>query len=293
MRPESIAWSQSELTSAGVLTRDPVRVKWLGTAGFSLEHAGFTVLFDPYITRASLLRCVVSPLVPDRDAILRHVPRADAIVVGHTHFDHVLDAPLIAKTTGARVFGSHSAATLCHAEGVPASQVEDVQRVAGGDPIVREVGPFRLRFIPSAHSRFAFGRVPAAGEIADCDDVPLRLGQYKCGAVFGVEITVAGKTLFHMGSAELVDARLDVKNVDLLLMCVAGWTSSRDLPERVARKLAPSAVLLSHWDDFFRAIDRPARALPAMQLPRLVERLSRAARDVKIGTLPIFGQVDL
>ena len=270
-----------------------MRVRWLGTAGFSIEHAGHTVLFDPYVTRASLVRCVVAPLVSDVHAVRRHFPRADAIVVGHTHFDHALDTPLIARLTGARVFGSHSAATLCRAQGVPAAQVEDVQRIAGGEPIVREVGPFRLRFIPSAHSRFAFGRVPAAGEIADCDDVPLRLGQYKCGAVFGVEICVAGKTLFHLGSAELVDANLDVKNVDLLLMCVAGWTSSRDFPERVARKLAPAATLLSHWDNFFRPIDRPARALPAMQLPRLVERLSRAARDVQIGTLPIFGHVDI
>jgi L-ascorbate metabolism protein UlaG (beta-lactamase superfamily) len=293
VRPESIAWSRGELVKSGAPSREPVRVTWLGTAGFSIAHAGYTVLFDPYITRASLLRCAAMPLVSDRDAIMRHVPRADAIVVGHTHFDHVLDVPFIARATGARVFGSRSAVTLCRSEGVPASQVEDVERAASGEPIVREVGPFRLRFIPSAHSRFAFGRVPAAGEITDCDDVPMRLGQYKCGAVFGVEISVAGKTLFHMGSAELVDANLDVKNVDLLLMCVAGWTSSRNLPERVAQKLAPSAVLLSHWDDFFRPIDRPARALPAMKLPQLVERLSRAARDVKVGTLPIFGHVEL
>jgi hypothetical protein len=92
-----------------------------------------------------------------------------------------------------------------------------------------------------------------------------------------------------MGSAELVDANINVKHVDLLLMCVAGWTSSRDLPERVAHRLAPGAVLLSHWDDFLRRIDKPARALPAMQMPRLVDRLSSAARGVKVGTLPILG----
>ncbi|HTB75300.1 MAG TPA: MBL fold metallo-hydrolase, partial [Polyangiaceae bacterium] len=61
--------------------------------------------------------------------------------------------------------------------------------------------------------------------------------------------------------------------------------------ERVAHRLAPGAVLLSHWDDFLRPLDRGARHLPAMHMPRLVERLSTAARGVKIGTLPLLGEV--
>jgi hypothetical protein len=119
----------------------------------------------------------------------------------------------------------------------------------------------------------------------------MRAEAYRCGAVFGVEIRVAGRTLYHMGSAELVDARVDVKHVDLLMLCVAGWTLSRELPERVGHLLSPGAVLLSHWDDFLRPLDQPVRALPAMQMPRLVERLGFAARGVKIGTLAAMGEV--
>ncbi len=289
MRPESIAFGEHALAAPGA--KDEVRVRWLGTAGFAITCGDHTVLIDPYVTRASLARCIVLPLAPDVHAIRRYVPRADAIVVGHTHFDHVLDVPMIARLTGAKVFGSRSASILCRAHGVPETQVEDVERSAGGDAVVREVGPFRLRFVPSAHSRFALGRVPFPGDIADCDDVPLRTEQYKCGAVFGVEIAVAGRTLYHLGSAELIDAKLESRNVDLVMLCVAGWTSSRDLPERALRKLSPRAVLLSHWDNFFRPIDRGAHALPAMKLPQLHDRLTRAARDVKVGTLPLLGEL--
>jgi len=284
MRPESIHFAENALGSGA-----GVRVRWLGTAGFAISYGAHTLLIDPYVTRASLARCIATPLVPDLAAIRAHAPSADAIVVGHTHFDHVLDVPAIAKMTGAKVFGSRSAATLCRAHGVPQAQIEDVERA---EATVREVGPFRLRFVPSAHSRFAFGRVPFPGDIADCDDVPLRTERYKCGAVFGVEIAVAGKTLYHMGSAELIESKLESRNVDLLMMCVAGWRSSRDLPERAMRRLSPAAVLLSHWDDFFRPIDRAARALPAMQLPRLHDRLA-AVRDVRVGTLPILGELAL
>jgi L-ascorbate metabolism protein UlaG (beta-lactamase superfamily) len=289
MRPEDIAWTPDALGVSAA--SGGVRVRWLGTAGFAIEHEGHTLLVDPYLTRASLARCVATPLVPDEATIARHVQRADAIVAGHTHFDHVLDVPAIARRTGARVFGSRSAAALCLASGVAGDRIEAVERDAGGAPVEREVGPFRLRFVPSAHSAFMLGRVPLRGEIADCTDVPMHLTRYKCGAVFGVEVRVAGRTIYHLGSAELVDANVAVEKVDLLLLCVAGWTASRDLPERIGRRIAPGAVLLSHWDDFLRPIDAPVRALPAMQMARLVERLGKAVDGVKVGTVPLLGDV--
>jgi L-ascorbate metabolism protein UlaG (beta-lactamase superfamily) len=287
VRPEDIAWSPNVFGKQ----QDPkgVRVRWLGTAGFAIEHDGHVILLDPYVTRASLARCVFGRLSPDLAAIERYTPRADAIVLGHTHFDHALDAPTIARRTGAKVFGSRSAAALCLAEGVDPGRVETIDPARGA--VEREVGPFTLRFVPSAHSPLLLGRVPFAGDIADCTDVPMRAERYRCGAVFGVEIRVAGRTLYHMGSAELVDASVDVRNVDLLLMCVAGWTTTRKLPERAASRLSPGAVLLSHWDDFLRPVGAPARALPALQLPRLVERLTRAAAGAKVGTVPIMGEV--
>jgi L-ascorbate metabolism protein UlaG (beta-lactamase superfamily) len=288
-RARDIEWSESALGRRS--DSGSVRVRWLGTAGFAIEHDGHVVLIDPYVTRASLRRCLFGALRPDAGAIDRHAPRADAIVLGHTHFDHALDAPEIARRTGARVYGSRSSAALCRASGVPEDRIEVVERPAGGSPVEREVGPFTLRFVPSAHSAFVLGRVPFPGDIADCTDVPMHARAYRCGAVFGVEVRVAGRTLYHVGSAELVDAHVDARHVDLLLLCVAGWTASRDLPERASRRLNPGAILLSHWDDFLRPIERPARVLPAIQMARFVERLTRAASGVKVGTVPILGEV--
>jgi L-ascorbate metabolism protein UlaG (beta-lactamase superfamily) len=290
LQASDLAWSADALGRAG--GPNDVRVAWLGTAGFAIEYRGTVVLVDPYVTRAPLASLLVS-VRPDTAAIARYIPRADAIIVGHTHFDHALDVPEIARRTGAMVFGSVSASALCRAGGVPESRIDVVERAAGSAPVEREVGPFALRFVPSAHSRFLFGRVPAVGDIADCDDVPAHASGYRCGAVFGVEIRVGGRTLYHIGSAELVDANIPATHIDLALVCVAGWTSSRDFPERVMHRLGPGAVLLSHWDNFLRPIDRPARMLPAMQMSRLVDRLASASKGIKIGTLPILGEVRL
>lgn len=289
MDPLSIAFSPSSLGSG------PVRVTWLGTAGFAIRCDGHTLLLDPYVTRASLIRCALGRLESDHALVRRYFPEADAVVLGHTHFDHALDAPSIARSTGARVFGSRSAMSLCRAAGIPEAQLCDVEARVHAGPYETEIGPFRLRFVASAHSKLALGRVPFAGDIADCDEVPSGVTGYRCGAVFGVEIRVAGRTIHHVGSAELVEERLGVRgtSVDLALVCVAGWTSTERYPERLVRALSPGAVLLSHWDDFFRPLDEPVRALPAMRLPKLVERLSRASHDMRVGTLPLLGELVL
>jgi L-ascorbate metabolism protein UlaG (beta-lactamase superfamily) len=290
LRPDDLTWAGTASPFAG---DGGVQVRWLGTAGFALTAGAHTLLVDPYLTRASLGRCVIAPLRPDAALVPVHTPRADAIVVGHTHFDHALDVPAIAAHTGALVFGSRSAAHLCRAAGLPAAQVRDVEPAPGAPPPEAEVGPFRLRFLPSAHSPLLLGSVPFPGDIADCDQVPLRAERYRCGAVFAVEIRVAGRTIVHLGSAELVERTLDVKNVDLALVCVAGWTTSERYPERLMAALAPGAILLSHWDNFLRPLAEPARILPAMRLPQLVDRLRAADTRLPIGTLPINGAVTL
>jgi len=271
-----------------------VTVRWLGTAGFSIHYQGWTLLIDPYLTRAPLWRCLGSRVQPDLATIHQHISGADAIVCGHTHFDHVLDVPAIAHMTGARVFGSSSAVRLCRAAGLAEHRLVDVERGAASGEQRADVGPFALRFVPSAHSPLLAGRVPFPGEIRDCDEVPSRIAGYRCGAVFGVAVTVADRTLYHLGSANLRDGpAAGLPPVDLLLLCVAGWTSTPRFVSRLLRSVSPGAIVLSHWDDFFRSLERGARALPAIGLPRLVDALSRQAPGTRVGTLPLLGEVRL
>lgn len=270
-------------------TAGPVSVTWLGTAGFCVEAEGQRLLLDPYLTRASLSTTAFGRLVTDESLIAPWTERVAAIVTGHTHFDHALDVPALARVSGAPVFGSSSAARLVRAAGLPASQAVDVQ--AKGLPFEAEVGPFRLRFVASQHSRFLMGRVPYAGEIADCDQIPDRTGAYRCGAVFRIEIRVAGRTLVHVGSADLVDDAAAPIESDLVMACVAGWTSTKDFPERLLRAVNPHQILLSHWDNFFRPAALGAKLLPAMKLPVLTERLARTG--VRVGAVEIGEAVTL
>ena len=268
-----------------------MRVRWLGTAGFAIEHGGHVLLLDPYVTRASLAACVTGALRPDVEAIARHVPRADAIV----RRAHPLRPR--ARRAGDRAPDGGSRVRLAIGGGALPGERRS-GRPHRGRREARRALRWSARSVPSpcascrARTRSSCSAgCRLSGDIADCDDVPLRVNGYRCGAVFGVEIRVAGRTLYHVGSAELVDANIPVEarrspaHVRRRLDVDARFPRARGAP------LAPGAVLLSHWDNFLRPIHRPARVLPAMQLPRLVERLSTAARGVNIGTLPLLGEV--
>lgn len=286
MSPESLAFAPKAFCPPS--SRPPVCVRWLGTAGFEITHGPYTLLIDPYVTRAPLSVCVTGPLKSDDNAVRVFAPQADAIVVGHCHFDHALDVPAIARATGALVFGSRSTARLCHAFGIPSKLVSNVE----DQPSEYDVGPFRLRFFRSRHSKLLFGRaVLADGDLGET--IPQNALAYRSGTVLAVEIEVAGLTLFHLGSAEIDDASIPSRAVDLLLFCAEGWTLGDRVPERVLHRLSPKAILLSHWDNFFMPFDRGPKPLPGLALARLVERFTRLRRDLLLGTLPFFGDVRL
>ena len=102
--PRSLFWNGRH--------RGPWTLRWLGAAGFSLEHGQSTLLFDPFLSRYGLLATAVKRLRPWEEVLRREIPRADDILVGHAHYDHALDAPPIALRTGATIYGSRSTANL-------------------------------------------------------------------------------------------------------------------------------------------------------------------------------------
>ena len=263
-------------------------MQWLGTAGFRIEHRGHVVLIDPYLTRASLAQCILGPVSPDEQVLARETAAADAILVGHTHFDHALDVPAIARRTGARVFGSWSAASLCLSHGVAPGRVHIVE--SEGSSV--QSGPFRIRFVPSHHSAFLAGHAPFPGELAASDARPMRVEQYRSGAVFIIELEVDGRCLVHLGSAA-VPQHGQHRHAALVLLCAAGWRSSPALPERLIERYTPDTVLLSHWDDFFRPLSLPARAIPGIGLEALARRIRNHSAQTRVGTVPLLGTLSI
>ena len=256
-------------------------VQWLGTAGFRLTYEGTTVLIDPFLSRVPLGDVVRRRPMPVRTSTIdRLVPAADAILVGHTHFDHAVDVPHIAITHDAPVYGSSSMFHLLDLHG----RTNLARAVTPHAP--HEIGPFTVRFRPSRHSKLLAGlAVPSGGELT-CDSLDhLGAGRYRCGQVWGLSIDVAGITIYHQGSADLVDDEIPDLGVDVFLCGIAGRMWTRRFVERTLRALDPALILAHHHDDFFRPVENEMGFSLNVNLGGFAEDVARLAPGVPVRTL--------
>jgi L-ascorbate metabolism protein UlaG (beta-lactamase superfamily) len=264
-----------------------LELTWIGTAGFRLAYQGTVVWIDPYVTRLSLRDLLGRRAVPpSASAVAAWIDRADAVLVGHTHFDHALDVPAIAKRFGCKVYGSKSLAQLMRIHGLPA------QAVVVEPHRDHEVGPFRFRFVPSLHSRLVLGlRVPYAGELT-CEHLDELIPQrYRCGQVWGICIEVAGLRIYHQGSADLIEDEIRDRGVDLFLCGISGRRFTPRYVERIVRALAPARIIPTHYDDFFRPLAAPPRLSLNVDLTGFADEVHRVSREVPIATLGIGARV--
>ncbi|MDO9714138.1 MBL fold metallo-hydrolase [Paracraurococcus lichenis] len=90
-------------------------LRWLGTSNYEVAYKGKVVLLDTYYDRGPRNRSI--GFTPDQ------VTRADAILIGHAHFDHISDAVSIAGRTGAVVAGAAISADYLRSQGLPEGQI--------------------------------------------------------------------------------------------------------------------------------------------------------------------------
>src|SRR3954467_15807484 len=157
--PRDDAQAARELEAVGLDLPAGLEVEWIGVSGYRLAYQGSSLFVDPYVSRVPLRALLLRRrALPDAAMIERyaHAPGAVAgILVGHTHFDHAVDAPALARLHSTKVYGSSSLVQLMGLPGLEGPPV-------GGPPQEPyELGPFVVRFVPSRHSKLLLGlKVP-------------------------------------------------------------------------------------------------------------------------------------
>lgn len=281
------AASAAAAQSAGV---EGVRVRWLGVAGFSIAAGDTVLLHDPYLSRPGLWGTLVRRYRPDLSVLAPllqpegpapELAGADWILIGHSHFDHLGDAPWLATQTGAVVAGSATTVNISRGYGLGGEQLRQV------DPgHALELGPFSIRVVESRHARVILGRVPLPGEVTEPQQGPLHALSFPLGDARGylVEHAPSGLRLYFLSSAGVhepaLEALRDEPPVDVL------FAASQGRDEHYARALVgalrPHLVVPHHFDSFFRALDHPQAAAPSdpEDLDAFEAELRGAAREL-------------
>ena len=247
-----------------------VSVRYLGTAGFVITVGQHTVVVDPYVSRPGLLASL-RPLVPDAELIRRVLPHADDVVIGHSHHDHILDAPELCKQTGARFIGSPSACNVARAAGVSHDRI--VQTL-GNEDIVS--GPGLLRGLPSLHGK-VYGRVTLPGYIETPPPWPANLWKFRHGLVLNWLIELGGVRVVHIDSADFIEKEIEaVGRADVACLCAIGRQYRPGFVRQAIEMLQPRYVVACHWDLFTTPYDRPPRPLPGVDLPGFLNEVHAA-----------------
>ena len=239
-------------------------VMFLGVTTLMCDDGESAVLTDGFFSRPSLLQVGFRRLAPNRARIEAALLRAgieslEVVAPVHTHFDHALDAPVVAARTGAVLAGGTSAANLGRGYGLAEDRL---LTVTPGEPA--RFGTFRLTWVVSEHC--PPDRYP--GTITEPVVPPARARAYRCGEAWSVLVEHdSGRTALVQGSAGFVPGALTGHQAEVVYLGVGqlGLQSEdyiRAYWAETVEAVGARGVVLIHWDDFFRPLDEPLRALP-------------------------------
>jgi L-ascorbate metabolism protein UlaG (beta-lactamase superfamily) len=248
-------------------------------------------LVDPYFSRVDLLSVALgSRIQPNASRIndgLRHVaPKADAILVTHGHFDHLLDVPAVMAKTRARLIASASSVDLAKRAGASSGDA-----VKPGD--VRRIGPWKIRVLSATHDRL-FGKVPfdrppsQAGLSAEASakaGPPQRASDWICGEPLAFLIEVNGQRIY-VDSGGTPTQLPPNERVDLAILGMA-LPDSRARLHAALERLHPRYILPSHQDNFFRPLSAGFQFGPLTDFP-FVQRESAQQNRTRLILLDYF-----
>lgn len=241
-----------------------IRMTHLGAAGWEITDGRTIVLLDPFPSRIRYkgkafgttdapshpgderpVYGLDDPVYSDTAEIDRRIRGADYILVSHSHFNHCMDVPYIARKYGAKIIGSGSTANIAAAYGVPDEQIYAVH--GGQDYQFPELS---VRVIPSLHSPLAGRHYFDADTVPRSAKAPMRLGEFVEGGTFAYLLRMAGREILMFGSMNFIEREVEGLRPDAALIAAGkARLNLHDYTGRLLRALGhPPLIVATHWD---------------------------------------------
>ncbi|QCI64393.1 MBL fold metallo-hydrolase [Phreatobacter stygius] len=247
----------------GPVLQPGIRVTFLGVSTLLIDDGETAIMTDGFFTRPGGREVFLGKVEPDRAIIAKSLQRAGvarlaAVIPVHSHYDHAMDAPEVARLTGALLVGSESTANIGRGWGLPESQIK---LAADGDTL--RFGRFRVRFIAGRHAPTPF----TGGEIRQPLTPPARASAYLEGTSYALLIDHGERTLLVNASAGFVPGMLRGRRADVVFLGVG--TLGRPSQDYLARYWDETVAMTGarrivpiHWDNFFLPLDQPLEPVP-------------------------------
>jgi L-ascorbate metabolism protein UlaG (beta-lactamase superfamily) len=257
-----------------------VTVTFLGVATLLFSDGETALMTDGFFSRVSFLDAVRSkPVAPDGHAIGRGLARAGvtqlaAVMPVHSHYDHAMDAPEVARRTGALLVGSRSTAWIGRGAGLPETQIRVVEP---GVPL--RFGDFQVTHVVSRHVELPLGQGALGQELSAPLVPPVPVRAYVEGGSWSILIQHPLGTALVQGSAGFVPGALAPYSADTVFLGIGGLSRQGDAyTEAYLREIVDAVearrVIPIHHDDLRSPSEAPYVAQPRW-LDDVAESLAR------------------
>lgn len=289
-------------------------VRFTGTSTLLFSDGETKWMVDGWFSRFGASQLLRGRIAPDVEAIARGLERNGiagdgggrlaAVIPVHSHFDHAMDAPEVAKRTGAILLGSPSTANIGRGWGLPESQI----RIArSGEPV--RFGRFEITLLETRHFEFPDPEVReqalARPEIEAPLVPPVAAFDYRLGTPYAIHVRHPLGTFLVQGSAGWVEGGLAGRDAEVVFLGIGGLgTQTADYREAYWRETVVATgarrIIPIHWDTLMGAIEGPfvgeIRAMGLLSsdgdrtLAFLQQKLA-ASPGLKVATLPRYDEV--
>ena len=278
-----LQWSAASVENAepniksAVKAMPGLRIRWLGTFGYEISDAQTTILIDPFITRpkpAELLK----PIVIDTSAVQHYLlsmvdlNKLAAILVTHSHYDHLEDVPYIlaqfpdannrpvvaGDPNTARIIQSYKHNSgidwVGHSGGLADSRIS-VLDLDNDNPTVEvgTFGRFTITAFKGEHPRYDY--VPWRGPKGPVKDkTPYNYRDYKLfnNLSIGYLVETNGLRIYFSDSPLVLNPEL-IGQVDILIQTITSRADNNI--STCLEELKPNYYIPAHYDNFLKPLD--------------------------------------
>ena len=268
-----------------VATEDNVRLIYLGTGGWIFERGSDQVLTAPLFSNPGLVRTGLLPIQSDLDIVDKFMSRYDVseahvILVGHAHYDHLMDVPQVAlkHAPRARILGSKTVKNTLGSWSGLRERVDEVNDVAGDQKTVgawlRYGTGVRIMALRSFHAPHFEGYTLYEGiRVRSLSEEPRWATEWLDGTThaylidfLNVDESIAFRIYYQdavspppLGFAP--EQTIRERPIDVAILVPATFDQVNWHPEAFVENLQPQRVLLGHWENFFSPPVSPADPL--------------------------------
>ena len=273
-----------------------VSFKWLGTNSWEIAFSNKTILFDPWLSRGVLTGFLAgkfdakTPLKVEETLIDQHIAKADQILIGHGHWDHLADIPYVQKKTNAQVIGSETHANILRAFGVAEGKIVQVK---GGEYM--QFDGYTIEVFPGIHSMGPTKKFAVPGHLYQVPPPPTTVGDLPEGDSLIYLITIGGKyRIFLMSTANYIERSIAGLKPDVALVASIFANQIYDFTPRLLKALSyPKILLPTHWDNFEKPLSEPPQDLRALfgdpaNLDLWVKDVKRISPKSRVVTMKYF-----